>query len=79
MSQDDKILLRSLQEEDLPALAQLAYDKKIWLNVRDMLPHPYTLDDAIFFFNLIKACGLIMKANCLLKLRINYQYICRVP
>jgi len=22
---------------------------------------------------------LMMKANCLLKLRINYQYICRVP
>ena len=54
MSEDDKILLRSLKEEDLPVLTQLANNKKIWLNVRDMLPHPYTLDDAIFFFNLIK-------------------------
>ena len=58
MSQDDKILLRSLKEEDLPVLGQLANNKKIWLNVRDMLPHPYTLDDAIFFFNLIKSLWL---------------------
>ena len=54
MLQDDKVILRSLYDNDLPVLAQLANNKKIWLNVRDILPHPYTLDDAIFFFNLIK-------------------------
>lgn len=54
MIQDDKIILRKLTEKDLPVLAQLANNKKIWLNVRDVLPHPYILDDAIFFFNLIK-------------------------
>jgi len=31
MSQDDKILLRYLQEEDLPVLAQLANNKKYGL------------------------------------------------
>jgi hypothetical protein len=51
MLQDDKVILRSLKDIDLPVLAQLANNKKIWLNVRDMLPHPYTLADAIFFFN----------------------------
>ena len=54
MLQADKIILRKLKEEDLPVLAQLANNKKIWINVRDVLPQPYTLDDAIFFFNLIK-------------------------
>ena len=54
MLQDDKIILRLLKDNDLPVLAELANNKKIWFNVRDILPHPYTLDDAVFFFNLIK-------------------------
>ncbi len=54
MLQNEKIILRSLKDEDALALAQLANNKKIWLNVRDALPHPYTLEDAVFFINLIK-------------------------
>ncbi len=54
MLQHENIILRSLTDEDAPALAQLANNRKIWDNVRDMLPHPYTIDDAFFFINLIK-------------------------
>ena len=54
MLQDESIILRSLKDEDLPFLAAFANNKKIWMNVRDVLPYPYTPDDAIFFFNLIK-------------------------
>ena len=54
MLQHEKIMLRSLKDDDKEVLAQLANNKKIWLNVRDILPYPYTIDDAIFFINLTK-------------------------
>lgn len=54
MLQCENIILRSLNDDDAPALAQLANNKKIWNNVRDILPHPYTPADAIFFINLTK-------------------------
>ena len=54
MLQVENIILRSLNNDDAPALAALANNKKIWLNVRDALPHPYTLNDAFFFIDLIK-------------------------
>ncbi len=54
MLQNGNIILRALTDEDAPALAQLANNKKIWDNVRDILPHPYGIDDAIFFVNLTK-------------------------
>ncbi len=54
MLQDKNILLRSLKDDDAEELAQLANNKKLWDNVRDILPHPYTIDDAVFFINLNK-------------------------
>lgn len=54
MLQHDKIILRSLADNDKEPLAQLANNKKIFDNVRDILPNPYTIEDAIFFINLIK-------------------------
>ena len=41
------ILLRPWQREDAAALAAVANDKHIWNNVRDQLPHPYTIADAV--------------------------------
>ncbi len=52
MLQHLKIILRSLKDDDQEALALLANNKKVWDNVRDMLPYSYTMDDAIFFINL---------------------------
>lgn len=54
MLQHLNIILRSLKDEDQEALALLANNKKVWDNVRDMLPHPYTIDDAIAFINSAK-------------------------
>ena len=44
-----KTLLRKLKSSDGIRLAHLANNKKIWDNVRDYFPHPYTEDDAHAF------------------------------
>lgn len=38
--------LRPLLPEDAPSLAQMANDITVWRNLRDMFPHPYTLEHA---------------------------------
>ena len=38
--------IRSWRGGDEPALVRHADNRKIWLNVRDRFPHPYTLADA---------------------------------
>lgn len=38
--------MRSWRIGDEAALAQNANNRKIWLNLRDAFPHPYTLEDA---------------------------------
>ena len=38
--------IRSWRAGDEPSLARHADNRKIWLNVRDRFPHPYTLADA---------------------------------
>ena len=42
-------MLRPLYNSDANVLAQLANNKKIWDNVRDYLPFPYYIEDAIYF------------------------------
>ncbi len=39
-------ILRKWQAGDEPSLATLANNHKIWVNVKDVFPHPYTLADA---------------------------------
>ncbi len=43
----NSVFLRSWQAEDAAALAAICNSKKIWMNVRDRFPHPYTVKDAI--------------------------------
>lgn len=50
---DGEIILRPLGINDASAMAVLANNKKVWDNVRDMLPYPYTLQDA---WNFIALC-----------------------
>jgi len=50
----DKIILRRLNAEDRLALASLINNKKIWDNLRDIVPFPYTIDDAVSFINFTK-------------------------
>ena len=47
------ILLRPLLDDDQISLATLANNKKIWDNVRDFLPNPYTNKDAEAFIKKI--------------------------
>ncbi len=42
----DGLVIRSLVSGDAPRLAELLDNREIWLQVRDKLPHPYTLADA---------------------------------
>ncbi len=41
------VQLREWRSEDCNDLAVLANNRKIWLNVRDRFPNPYTLKDAL--------------------------------
>lgn len=43
------ITLATLQASDAETLAQLANNRALWLNLRDRMPHPYTLADAVWF------------------------------
>ena len=54
MLQYEKIILRPLNDNDSPELARLANNKKIWDNLRDFIPFPYTIDDAVFFISMVK-------------------------
>lgn len=49
-----KITLRPPTQADIPALASIANNKKIFDNVRDMFPHPYTLKDAENFIEFVQ-------------------------
>lgn len=49
-----KVLLREWEKTDVPGLARIANNKKIWDNVRDRLPYPYTEKDAKEWISLVK-------------------------
>jgi len=42
----DRIALRRWVPTDADLLVQLAHNRKIWINLRDRFPHPYTRADA---------------------------------
>lgn len=42
----DEIVLRRWMTSDIDVLASYANNRKIWLNLRDRFPHPYTRADA---------------------------------
>jgi ribosomal-protein-alanine N-acetyltransferase len=48
------VVLREWRKSDIKPLAKIANNKKIWDNVRDILPHPYTEKDAKGWINLVK-------------------------
>src|ERR1700741_3238896 len=43
----NNIVLRPWQKQDAQELAAIANNRNIWNNVRDALPHPYTVMDAL--------------------------------
>ena len=44
--------VRSFRDSDAAELARLANNRKVWLQLRDRFPHPYTIDDARRFIKL---------------------------
>lgn len=48
------IILRGFKDEDQYRLAELCNNIKIWDNLRDFLPFPYTRQNAIEFINICK-------------------------
>src|SRR6266545_3295276 len=42
-------IVRDWRPDDAPSLARHANDRRIWLNMRDAFPHPYTVADAEAF------------------------------
>ena len=47
--------VRDWRQDDAAALAQHANDRRIWLNLRDTFPHPYTIADATTFLAVAEA------------------------
>ncbi len=44
--------VRSFRDSDAADLAPLANNRRVWLQLRDKFPHPYTIDDARRFITL---------------------------
>jgi len=55
MAENDICKLRKLKMHDLDILAKYANNKNIAINLRDGFPHPYSLDDAKKFYQLVKS------------------------
>lgn len=53
--------LREWEEGDAAALAQLLNNKKILDNLRDGLPYPYTVKDALWYINSCKTADKTMQ------------------
>lgn len=43
--------LREWQSGDEPSLVRHANNRKIWINLRDAFPQPYTMEDAVHWVN----------------------------
>lgn len=49
----DIVTLRELKKSDRKLIAKYANNKKIWQNLRDIMPHPYSLEDADMFLQMV--------------------------
>ncbi len=49
---NSNIQIRPLELSDIQQLTKLANNKKVWDNLKDYFPYPYTEKDAAFFINL---------------------------
>jgi len=47
------VTIRHIEKQDVEQLARLGDNKKIWDNLRDYIPHPYTLKDAEDFIKML--------------------------
>jgi ribosomal-protein-alanine N-acetyltransferase len=47
--------VRSWKKEDADSVARYANNRKIWMNLRDAFPHPYSISDARRFIDLCQS------------------------
>mgnify|MGYP001467995742 FL=1 len=52
---DNDIILRPLIKDDSRRLSELCNNKKIWDNLRDFIPFPYTENDALNFIEMCQS------------------------
>jgi [ribosomal protein S5]-alanine N-acetyltransferase len=48
-------VVRSWEASDVPSLVRHADNRRIWLNLRDRFPHPYTAKDGVAFIRSVLA------------------------
>jgi len=66
----NNFIIRNYINEDAENLTQYANNSKIWINLRDGFPHPYTIDDANHFIGLVNLAdpvtnyGIIINNIC---------------
>jgi RimJ/RimL family protein N-acetyltransferase len=51
----ERSLLRPWTDADAGSLARHANDRRVWINLRDTFPHPYTVEDALSWFAKMRA------------------------
>lgn len=51
----ESCIVRHYREGDEPSLVRHADNYKLWRNLRDRFPHPYTMDDAVAWVRLANA------------------------
>ncbi|MFH0735314.1 MAG: GNAT family protein [bacterium] len=49
----DNFIIRNYVLEDIHSLAENANNSKIWINLRDGFPHPYSIEDAEKFISVV--------------------------
>lgn len=49
--------IRPIVKEDAKRIALYANNREIWLNLRDYFPHPYNIDDAHGFIEMVNCQG----------------------
>jgi [ribosomal protein S5]-alanine N-acetyltransferase len=54
MKCSDLVSLRAPRPSDAESLAKHANDRNVWINLRDRMPHPYTLADATAWLERIR-------------------------
>jgi len=52
MLSDGAVVIRDWREADAPELAVQANDRRVWLGLRDVFPHPYSIEDARAFISM---------------------------
>ncbi|HEB11895.1 MAG TPA: GNAT family N-acetyltransferase, partial [Spirochaetales bacterium] len=48
-----KYMIRDWQRDDAESVSGYANNRKIWINLRDIFPHPYTMANAEAFLSIV--------------------------